>query len=142
MYGSEISNIRIIWKHEKVKYDQNNFIVGLHSKHSHKSRDARLFSKVGKIDPKLDKSAIFFLDLISVHFDWNLIWKIPGFVPFGPIWHILGRNLVTQAQTYLTPDKRSSGVSRLDSDWHQIWKIWDFLRLVFCLFWLGEPKWT
>ena len=27
-------------------------------------------------------------------------------------------------------------------DWYQLGKIWDFLRSVFCSFWLTKPKWT
>ena len=44
--------------------------------------------KVGQIGPKWDKSGTF-SDQISVRFgaranmNWNLIWKIPGFVPFA-----------------------------------------------------------
>ena len=51
-------------------------------------RDGRFGSKVGQIGPKWDKSGAF-SDQISVHLaprrqiHWNLIWKSPGFVPFG-----------------------------------------------------------
>ena len=48
----------------------------------------RLDPKWVRLDTKLDKSGAF-SDQISVHLapprkmHWNLIWKSPGFVPFG-----------------------------------------------------------
>ena len=63
-------------------------VAGKTGRHSPLCRDGRFWLQSGSDCPKLVKSGAF-SDQISVHWApgrqmyWNLIWKIPGFVPFG-----------------------------------------------------------
>ena len=84
-------------------------------------RNASFASKVGLIGPKWDNSGAF-SDHPRHQILWNLIWKSPGFVPFGANQtHFGGKPSIPDWSlplAYICFNDRSANLSHCTTNWH------------------------